>query len=78
MVRVTVNNVVKFAHLMMTDIYTLPPNHLLMIKQKVVAQSRNSEHDKKEVLARIVWHEAVRSRILMFYNFMNEHEEKEE
>jgi hypothetical protein len=77
-VKVTVNDSIKFGHLMMTDIYTLPPNHLLMVKQKVVAQKRNSEHDKKEVLARIAWHEAVRSKILMFHNFMMEHEEKEQ
>ncbi|KAL4583271.1 hypothetical protein LXL04_007839 [Taraxacum kok-saghyz] len=72
----TVNDIVKYAHLMMTDIYTLPPNHLRLVKQKVMSQNRNSEHDKKEVLARVAWHEAVRSKIITFYNFMMEHEEK--
>ncbi|KAL4580016.1 hypothetical protein LXL04_016189 [Taraxacum kok-saghyz] len=76
-IKVTVNEIVKFGHLMMTDIYTLPPQHLRLVKQKVVAQSRNSEHDKKEVLARIVWHEAVRSKIITFFNFMKEHEGEE-
>ena len=76
-VKLTVNEIVKYGHLMMTDLFTLPPNHLRMVKQKVVAQNRNSEHDKKEVLARIVWHEAVLSKIITFFNFMKEHEEQE-
>ncbi|KAL4568005.1 hypothetical protein LXL04_023605 [Taraxacum kok-saghyz] len=76
-IKVTVNDIVKFGHLMMTDLYTLPPNHLRLVKQKVVAQNRNSEHDKKEVLARIVWHEAMRSKIITFFNFMKEHEGEE-
>ena len=76
-VKVTVNETVKFGHLMMTDLYTLAPNHLRMLKQKIVAQNRNSEHDKKEAYARIVWYEAVRSKIITFFNFMKEHEEEE-
>ena len=61
---------------MMTDLFTLTPNHLLMLKQKIFAQKRNSEQDKKAVYDRIVWYEAVRSKILTFNNFMKEHEEK--
>ena len=76
-VKVTVNENVKFGHLMMTDLYTLAPNHLRMLKQKIVAQNRNSEHDKKEAYARIVWYEVVRSKIITFSNFMKEHEEEE-
>ena len=75
-VKVTLNNVVKFGHLMMTDIYTLPPDHLRLVKQKVMACSQNSDYDKREVLARIIWHEAVRSKIISFFNFMKEHEEQ--
>ena len=63
---------------MMTDLFTLAPNHLRMLKQKICAQNRNLEHDKKEAYARIVWYEAVRSKIITFHNFMVEHEEKEE
>ena len=74
--KITVNEVVKFGHLMMTDLFTLTPNHLLMLKQKIFAQNRNSAQDRKEVYDRIVWYEAVRSKIITFYNFMNEHEEK--
>jgi hypothetical protein len=61
----------------MTDIYTIAPNHLKMLKQKIFAQIRNSEHDKMEAYARIVWYEAVRSKIITFHNFMIEHEDKE-
>ena len=75
-VKITVNDVVKFGHLMMTDLYTMAPNHLRMLKQKIFTQSRNSAQDRKEVLDRIVWYEAVRSKIITFHNFMNEHEEK--
>ncbi|KAL4564661.1 hypothetical protein LXL04_028729 [Taraxacum kok-saghyz] len=77
-VKITENDVVKYGHLIMTDIYTIAPNHLKMLKQKIFAQIRNSEHDKMEAYARIVWHEAVRSKIITFHNFMVEHEEKEE
>ena len=77
-VKVTENNVVKFGHLIMTDLYTVEPNHMKMLKQKIFAQIRNSEHDKKEAYARIVWHEAVRSKIITFHNFMIEDEDKDE
>ena len=70
------NGVVKFGHLMMTDLYTLTLNHLFMLKQKIVAQKRNSEQDKKAVYERIVWYEAVRTKIVTFNNFMKEHEDK--
>ena len=76
-VKVTINEIIKYGHVMMTDLYTLTPNHLRMLKQKIFAQNRNSEYDKKEALARIVWHEAVRSKIITFFNFMKEHEEEE-
>ena len=75
-VKITVNGVIKFGHLMMTDIYTLTPNHLVMLKQKIVIQKRNSEQDKKAVYERIVWYEAVRNKIVTFNNIMKEHEEK--
>jgi len=73
-VKVTVNDETKFGHLMMTDLYTLAPNHLRLVKQKVIAQNQNSEYDKKEVLARVIWYEAVRNKIVTFFNFMKEHE----
>ena len=76
MVKVTVNDVVKFGHLLMTDIYTISPNHLRMIKQKIFLQTRNSAEDKKEVYDMIVWYEAVRSKIISFFNFMKEHKEE--
>ncbi|KAL4590096.1 hypothetical protein LXL04_003015 [Taraxacum kok-saghyz] len=75
-VKITENDVFKFGHLMMTDLYTLALNHLRMLKQKIFLQSRNSLEARKEVFDRIVWHEAVRSKIITFYNFMLEHEEK--
>ena len=31
-VKVTVNDIVKYGHLMMTDLYTMAPNHLRMLK----------------------------------------------
>ncbi|KAL4584282.1 hypothetical protein LXL04_008878 [Taraxacum kok-saghyz] len=73
---VTVNDVVKYGHLMMTDLFTMAPNHLCMLKQKIYTQSRNSAQDRKEVLDRIIWYEAVRSKIIKFFNFIQEHEEK--
>ena len=73
-VKVTKNDVVKFGHLMMTDLYTLAPNHLVMLKQKIFLQNGNSEQDKQDVYRRIIWYEAVRSKIITFYNFMREHE----
>ena len=75
-VKITVNDIVKFGHLMMIDLYTMAPNHLRMLKQKIFTQSRNSAQDRKEVLDRIIWYEAVRSKIITFFNFMQEHEEK--
>ena len=75
-VKITVNDVVKFGHLMITDLYTITPNHLRMLKQKIFAQSRNSAQDRKEAYDWIVWYEAVRSKIITFHNFMQEHEEK--
>ena len=74
-VKITENEIVKFGHLMMTDLYTMAPNHLRMLKQKIFAQKRNSAQDRKEVLDQIIWYEAVRSKIITFHNFMNEHEE---
>ena len=47
-VKITVNDVVKYGHLMMTDLYTITPNHLRMLKQKIFVQSRNSAEDRKE------------------------------
>ncbi|KAL4567400.1 hypothetical protein LXL04_022984 [Taraxacum kok-saghyz] len=47
-----------------------------MLKQKIFIQKRNSEQDRKAVYNRIVWYEAVRSKIIMFNNLMKEHEEK--
>ncbi|KAL4572543.1 hypothetical protein LXL04_019323 [Taraxacum kok-saghyz] len=76
LVKITVNEVVKYDHLMMTDLYTIAPNHLRMLKQKIFFQSRNSAQDRKEVYDWIVWYEVVRSKIITFHNFMNEHEEK--
>ena len=75
-VKITTNNIVKFGHLMMTDLYTLNPSHLVMLKQKIFLQNRNSEQDKQAVYRRIVWYEAVCSKIITFHNFMREHEEK--
>ncbi|KAL4562111.1 hypothetical protein LXL04_034305 [Taraxacum kok-saghyz] len=75
-VKITVNGVEKFGHLMMTDLYTLIPAHLQVLKQKIFISKRNSEEDRKAVYNRICWYEAVRSKILMFNNFMKEHEEK--
>ena len=75
-VKITMNNVIKFGHLMMTDLYTLTPNHLIMLKQKIFIQQRNSEQDKKAVYQRIVCYEAVRNKIITFNNFMKEHKEK--
>ena len=75
-VKITVNGVIKFGHLMMTDLFTLAPNHLQMLKQKIFIQKRNFEQDRKAVYSWIVWYEAVCSKILMFHNFMKEHEEK--
>ena len=75
-VKITENDVVKYGHLMMTDLYNISPNHLRMLKQKIFAQSRNSAQDRKEVYDQIVWYEDVRSKIITFHNFMNEHEEK--
>ncbi|KAL4590760.1 hypothetical protein LXL04_003703 [Taraxacum kok-saghyz] len=73
--KITENEVVKFGHLMMTDLYTMAPNHLRMLKQKIFAQKRNSAQDRKEVMDQIIWYESVRSKIIMFHNFMVEHEE---
>ena len=75
-VKITTNGVVKFGHLMMTDLYTLILNHLIMLKQKIMAQKQNSEQDKRAVHERIIWYEAVRTKIITFNNFMLEHEER--
>ena len=61
---------------MMTNLYTLTPNHFVMLKQKIFIQKRNSEQDKKDVYKRIVWYEGVRNKIITFNNFMKEHEVK--
>ena len=74
--KITINGVIKFGYLMMTDLYTLTPNHLVMLKKNIFIQKRNSKQDKKDVYERIVWYEAVRSKIISFNNFMKEHEEK--
>ncbi|KAL4572567.1 hypothetical protein LXL04_019347 [Taraxacum kok-saghyz] len=73
-VKITTNGVVKFGHIMMTDLYTLIPNHLIMLKKKIMAQKRNSEQDKRVVYDRICWYEAVRTKIITFHNFMLEHQ----
>ncbi|KAL4554261.1 hypothetical protein LXL04_039619 [Taraxacum kok-saghyz] len=74
-VKITVNGVIKFGHLMMTDLYTLIPHHLQMLKHKIFAQKRNLKQYRKAVYDRIVWYEVVCSKILTFNNFMKEHEE---
>ena len=75
-VKVSVGETPKHGHILMTDLYTITPNILRMLKQKIFLQTRNSAEDKKEVYDMIVWYEAVRSKIITFFNFMNEHEVK--
>ena len=75
-VKLTVGETVKYGHILMTDLYTITPNILRMLKQKIFLQTRNSAEDKKEAYDMIVWYEAVCSKIITFFNFMNEHEVK--
>ena len=58
---------------MMTDLYTLFPNHLVMVKQKLMAHKRNSDKDKRAAYDRIVWYEVVRTKIITFNNWRLEH-----
>ncbi|KAL4592545.1 hypothetical protein LXL04_005545 [Taraxacum kok-saghyz] len=46
------------------------------VNEIIFLQSRNSREDRKEAYDKIVWYEAVRSKIITFHNFMIEHEEK--
>ena len=38
--KIIINGVEKFSKMLMTDIYTIFPNHLVMLKKKLIAQKR--------------------------------------